>query len=680
MNETNRERDAVGPNAALGRGSRARWHLAFARTCGNPTEGETPSKWRAREAVSSALAQSMWRRLWMWLAALAFGAAQVASAAEFDWLDEAPEFLPVDEAFALSTETAADGALLAYWDIPDGYYLYRHRFDFALKDPEAGALDPAELPPGKAKVDEYFGAVEVYYHRAQARVPIRNAAGPVEVGVSYQGCAEAGLCYPPETRWVMVDAASAQPAATAAKSVPAVNEFVTEERRLAAALAEQGLLLAMALFFLGGIGLAFTPCVLPMVPILSSIIVGDAETPTRWRAFSLSLAYVLGMAFTYAAVGTLMGLFGASLNLQAALQSPPVLIVFAALFAALSLAMFGFYELRLPQRWQSALDALGGRVGGGKHLGVLVMGALSALVVSPCVSAPLAGALIYISASQDALLGAAALLALGLGMGLPLLIIGSSGGHLLPRAGAWMNAVKAVFGVGLLAVALWLLERVVPAPVSLALWAALLIGSGAYLGGLDAAPKAGWGNLRKAAGFVSAVYGVLLLIGAASGADDPLRPLRNFTAAPSSDEGRELRWRPVASLDDVRAGIDAGAGLGRLTLLDLYADWCISCKIMERSVFPAPAVASRLAQFHLLRADVTANDAQDKELLNAFDLFGPPSLVFFDRSGTELKALRVQGEIGAEALAKHLEAVLQDRGGDSMVALTSAKIGEIADI
>ena len=635
---------------------------AFARSQKSPIEGVLPSM--------------PW---WLGVVALAFAVVQGA-AAEPGWLDEEPEFLPVDEAFALSTETADDGALLAYWDMPDGYYLYRHRFDFSLKDPEAAVLEPPELPPGKDKVDEYFGAVEVYYHRVQARVPIRDAQGPVEVAISYQGCAEAGLCYPPERRWVVVDAAFAPPAAPAAASAPTSGVPATEEQRLATALAERGLLLAMALFFIGGIGLAFTPCVLPMVPILSSIIVGDTETPSRWRAFSLSLAYVLGMAFTYAGVGTLMGLFGASLNLQAALQSPPVLIVFAGLFAGLSLAMFGFYELRLPQRWQHALDALGGRVGGGKHLGVLVMGALSALVVSPCVSAPLAGALIYISASQDAVLGAAALLALGLGMGVPLLIIGSSGGHLLPRAGAWMNAVKAVFGVGLLAVAIWLLERVVPGPVSLVLWAALLIGCGAYLGGLDAAAKAGWGNLRKAAGFAAAIYGALLLIGAASGANDPLRPLQHFTAVPSTEEGGEVQWRSVGSLEDVRAGIDAGADAGRVTLLDLYADWCISCKIMERSVFPVPAVASRLAEFHLLRADVTANDAQDKELLNAFGLFGPPSLVFFDRNGRELKTLRVQGEIGAKALAEHLETVLRSQGGEGNFVQTSAKIGDLAGI
>lgn len=622
---------------------------------------------------------------------LAAGAALPDASAQQkpNWLDEAAQFLPVDEAFVLSTETAADGALLAYWDMPEGYYLYRHGFGFELRAGAQATLGAPEIPPGKAKVDEYFGAVEVYYHQAQARVPISGAAEPLEVGVSYQGCAEAGLCYPPETRWVTVDAvmdgagggdagavapapaslaatgAAAAPPRTQGRSSPAGAEAPggrlpprTQEQRLASLLAEQGTLLAIALFFLGGIGLAFTPCVLPMVPILSSIIVGDAGRMTRMRAFTLSLAYVLGMAGAYAVLGTLMGLFGASLNLQAALQSPPVLILFALAFVGLSLAMFGFYELRLPQRWQNALDALGGRFGGGKHLSVVVMGALSALVVSPCVSAPLAGALIYIGSTNDAVLGGAALLALGLGMGTPLLLIGASGGHLLPRAGAWMNAVKAVFGVLLLAVAIWLLERVLPAPLTLALWAVLLIGCAVFLGGLDAAPKEGWGRLWKALGFVGAVYGVVLLVGAASGAGDPLRPLQRLGAGGGQEDASAVRWRAVKTLSDLRAQVSVGNQEGRMAVLDLYADWCISCKIMERSVFPQAEVAALLNQFQLLRADVTANDAQDKELLDAFGLFGPPGLVFFDLNGREMSALRVQGEISASALATHLEAVL----------------------
>jgi thiol:disulfide interchange protein DsbD len=329
--------------------------------------------------------------------------------------------------------------------------------------------------------------------------------------------------------------------------------------------------------------------------------------------------------------------------------------------------MFGFYELQLPARWQNGLNALGSRVGGGKHLSVLVMGALSALVVSPCVSAPLAGALIYISTTGDAVLGGSALLALGLGMGVPLLIIGSSGGQLLPRAGAWMDAVKAVFGVLLLAVAVWLLERVIPPALTLALWAALAVGSGVYLGALDFSARQGWGQLWKAAGSLSFIYGVLLLIGAASGADDPLRPLARLGASTASpvEHQAEAAWRPVKTLADLQRELEAAASDGRPAMLDLYADWCISCKVMERSVFPRPEVASRLQAFHLLRADVTANDAEDKALLDALGLFGPPSLVFFSRDGSEMADVRIQGEIGAAPLARHLEAVLVRAGGEN---------------
>ncbi|MFN2169333.1 MAG: protein-disulfide reductase DsbD, partial [Anaerolineae bacterium] len=513
------------------------------------------------------------------------------------WLDQGPEFLPVDEAFQLTVDVGTDGAVLARWEMPDGYYLYRHRFGFATRvsadDPSSPVrLGEPEIPPGKKKIDDYFGEVEVYYHEAQARVPVAAGAGRVEVGVSYQGCADAGLCYPPETRWVSLNLAAPGGGASvaAASKSPAGNAAVprTEERELASLLAEGGLLTALLLFFLGGVGLAFTPCVLPMVPILSSIIVGQSGDITRRRAFTLSLAYVLGMAMTYAVVGTLVGLFGAGLNLQAGLQSPPVLVFFAAVFVALSLSMFGFYELQLPARWQNGLNALGNRVGGGKHLSVLVMGALSALVVSPCVSAPLAGALIYISTTGDAVLGGSALLALGLGMGVPLLIIGSSGGQLLPRAGAWMDAVKAVFGVLLLAVAVWLLERVIPPALTLALWAALAVGSGVYLGALDFSARQGWGQLWKAVGSLSFIYGVLLLIGAASGADDPLRPLARLGASTASpvEHQAEAAWRPVKTLADLQRELEAAASDGRPAMLDLYADWCISCKVMERSVFP----------------------------------------------------------------------------------------------
>ena len=611
-----------------------------------------------------------------------------ALAAEFEqsadsWLDDEPEFLRVDEAFVLSTEVAADGAILAYWEIADGYYLYRHRFNFQNRVSADDATSPlvlstAEIPPGKRKVDEFFGEVEVYYHQAQARIPVQSSTGAVEIGVGYQGCADAGLCYPPETKWLAFNlVANSDGTRTDSPVLAAAGPVVpqTQERALAAVLAEGGLLTALALFFVGGILLAFTPCVLPMVPILSSIIVGESEDITRGRALSLSVAYVLGMAFTYAAVGTLVGLFGASLNLQAALQSPLVLIVFAIVFVLLSLSMFGFYELQLPQSWQNRLHSLGQKTGGGKHLGVVVMGSLSSLVVSPCISAPLAGALIYISSTGDALLGGTALLALGLGMGLPLIVLGASGGHLLPKAGAWMNAVKAVFGVGLLAVAIWLLERVLPAGVTLLLWAALAVGAGVYLGALDFSRRDGWGQLWKATGALCLVYGVLLMIGAASGAENPLKPLERFAESGAgtmvAGQSRELAWHPVRNLQELEMGLKAAEAAGQPALLDLYADWCVSCKVMERSVFPDPAVESKLRQFWLLRADVTANSEADKALMDRYGLFGPPSMVFFGEDGYEMSEVRLQGEVGTHTLSIHLGAILAQRNKTNFVEIVA---------
>ena len=598
------------------------------------------------------------------------------------WLDDEPKFLPVDQAFVLSTELAADGAVLVRWDMVDGYYLYRHRFGFDVRTSAEFAesdvvLGAPEIAPGKKKFDDYFGDVEVYYHQAQARVPVESGSGAVEVGISYQGCADMGLCYPPETKWVAFNLATGGGPSALGGSAPGGSIVPqTEARALASMLADGGLMMSLFLFFIAGLGLAFTPCVLPMVPILSSIIVGDSDNINRTRAFTLSVAYVLGMALTYAAVGTAVGLFGASLNLQAALQSAPVLSAFAVVFVVLSLSMFGFYELQLPQNWQNGLNVLGQKAGGGKHLSVAVMGSLSSLIVSPCVSAPLAGALIYLSSTGDAVLGGTALLALGLGMGVPLIVIGTSGGHLLPRAGAWMNSVKAVFGVLLLAVAVWLLERVVPPGITLLLWAALAIGSGVYLGALDFAPREGWGQLWKASGAISFVYGVLLLIGAASGAEDPLNPLQNVVGARSEQPAEQLTWYPVDDLADLQAGLQSAGAAGQPVLLDLYADWCISCKVMERSVFPKPEVASRLARFRLLRADVTDNNAQHKALLERFGLFGPPSMMFFAEDGREMTEVRIQGEIGAAALATHLAAILKQGRTENFSDIAS-NVGEI---
>jgi len=598
-----------------------------------------------------------------------------AKTAGDSWLSDTEEFLKVDEAFQLTASLNAEGDVIAVWQMPDGYYLYRHQFDFET-DNQATTLGEAQIPPGKAKVDEWFGDVEVYYHTAQATIPI-EATAPGRIGISYQGCADAGLCYPPETKWFGYDggqliAATGFAAAipTAAESSRASGVVVppTEERELAVVLADENLLFALAVFFIAGIGLAFTPCVFPMVPILSSIIVGEGQDIPKRRAFSLSFAYVLGMAITYAIVGTLVGLFGAELNLQAALQSVPVLVFFAVVFVVLSLSMFGFYELQLPQSWQDKFNSVSQKQTGGKHPSVFAMGSLSSLVVSPCVSAPLAGALIYISNSGDAVLGGTALLALGLGMGVPLMVVGGTGGHWLPRAGAWMNGVKAVFGVLLLGVAIWLVERIIPGPVTLALWAALLLGSAVYLGVLDFGPKKGLEQLGKAVGAMAFLWGVMLLIGAASGAVDPLKPLARVTASAGGSQTAhaEPQWLAVKSLADVRSHIVQS---DRLVLLDLYADWCISCKVMERSVFPESRVAQSLAQFTLLRADVTKNDDIDQALLKHYGLFGPPSLVFFAEDGRELTEVRIQGEVDAGALAAHLAAVLD--------GFQTSKIGEI---
>jgi len=606
-------------------------------------------------------------------------------------LDSEPRFLSVDEAFRLTADLGVDGSIQAQWQMPDGYYLYRHRFAFHGRPDGSVTLGEAEIPPGKRKIDEYFGEVEVYYHEARARVPVvavGGSPGTFEVGISYQGCADAGLCYPPETRWFSFPTGTAASAAVATRSavsapVAGAGSALTEEQRLAGLLGDGRLWLALLLFYAAGVGLAFTPCVLPMVPILSSIIVGQGNSVTRARATTLSLAYVIGMAVTYAVLGVVVGLFGASMNLQAALQSPPVLIGFAAVFVLLSLSMFGFYDLRLPRFLQDRLSAASSRQGGGKHLGVAAMGSLSSLVVSPCVSAPLAGALIYLSTTGDAVLGGGALLALGIGMGTPLLIIGASGGHLLPRAGAWMDTVKAVFGVSLLAVAIWLLERVVPAGVALSLWSALAIGAGVYLGALDFGPRRGWDQLWKATGAFSFIYGVLLLIGAASGASDPLKPLSEFAAENSSDSSQQIadvtQWRTVKDGGALDAAIATASALGRPVVLDFYADWCISCKVMERSVFPAPEVAASLAEFELLRADVTANDPTDRALLERLGLFGPPSIVFFDGRGRELVEYRIQGEMDRVTFAAHLSRLRAHLGGDRGSASQSSA-PEVADI
>lgn len=573
-----------------------------------------------------------------------------------------PEFLRVDQAFALNTDVDVAGAARFSWTVAQGYYLYRQQFLVRVDGEE---LQGFGLPAGKAKFDEFFGDVEVYYQFVDLTLPEDwTLSEGAQLTVGYQGCADLGLCYPPERRHFVYSGGSLQPTSVgyvaptdASPPVPVVGE----DRALANVLANASVFTVLAVFFVAGVGLTFTPCVFPMLPILSSIIVGQGQGLAKRRALSLSSAYVLGMAMTFASVGLLVGLFGAELNLQAKLQSPPVLIFSALIFVLLAGAMFGFYELALPQRLQQWLDdrarAQQSKVAqGSSHRSVFVMGALSSLVVSPCITPPLAGALIYLSNTGDVALGGSALFFLALGMGVPLMIVGGSGGHWLPRAGGWMDTVKAAFGVGLLGVAIWLLARLIPAPVVLLLWGTLLIGSGVYLGALVFSGAQQVNRGMQALGIVALVWGVMCVIGAGAGGRDPLQPLGGIGGTVvSADAPMQLGWQPVKSLADVQQQI---LNSDRPVLLDVYADWCVSCRAMEEEVFPAVTVAPLLQQFRLLRADVTANDATDQELLKHYGLFGPPSLVFFTEDSSEIEEFRLQGEVPEQQLSPHLTAVL----------------------
>ncbi|PAU74665.1 protein-disulfide reductase DsbD [Halomonas salipaludis] len=570
------------------------------------------------------------------------------------------DFLPVHEAFEASTWLDGE-TLYVGMQSADDYYLYRHRFELESLD-EAVTLGEPDLPPGEAHSDEFFGDVYVFYQPVVLEIPIEGGAPEsLAFALTFQGCADAGLCYPPER--ITLEAmpgsppalfASAQADDGAANQRPAAPDLQSADGRFNALLADASPLLMIGLFFLAGLGLTFTPCVLPMVPILSSIIVG--QNPSRPRALALSASYVAGMAATYAAVGVLMGLFGAGLNLQARLQSTPVLITFSVLFVVFALAMLGAFNLRLSPRLAGRIDAWQARAQRSGPPGLALAGALSVLVVSPCVSAPLAGALVFISTTGDALLGGAALLALALGMGVPLLLVGTFGTTLMPRTGAWMNGVKIAFGVLLLGVAIWLIERLLPPAVALLLWSALAIGTALTLGALRLNAPRGWPQLRQAAGLMLLIWGIALVIGAARGAQDPLRPLATPPGVLAERGGAELPTPvSVTRLEELQQALADASRDGRPIFVDVTADWCISCKQMERNVYPS--VANQLANFQRIQIDVTETTAESRELLDHFGLFGPPSLLFFDGEH-EIREARILGEVGRRDFAQHLEQLL----------------------
>ncbi|MGM0450793.1 MAG: protein-disulfide reductase DsbD [Pseudomonadota bacterium] len=594
------------------------------------------------------------------------------------------DFPPVEEAFPF-TAWEEDGELVLQWEVTPEFYLYEDRISIETEPADALSLPPSFSIESEIKDDPYFGETPVFYEDVNARLsPAEDhEGGPIRVTVEWQGCAEAGLCYTPQTETLRYDPEDGSvmypapekekkekkeeaPAGSTGNSADQPASTDDEERwsggSLESLLSSDSLLWAMLVFYGLGLGLTFTPCVLPMIPIISAVVAGQRQLNTL-QAFYLSLAYVLGMALTYAAAGVLVGLLGASFNLQAHLQAPWVLALFAGLFTLFALAMFGIFDIRLPERITSRLTRQSERLHGGNVLGVAGIGALSALIVSPCVTAPLAAALVYLSATQDAAMGGLALFTLALGMGTPLIAVGTGGRRFMPQPGPWMNRIKAAFGILMLAVAIWLLERVIPGPATLVLWALLLAVTGVQLGAFEPLGE-GWPRTRKGIGVVLVLVAAMLLAGAMGGASDPLRPLAPFQATSGNNASGtpEEAFERVSDAERVDDRLEQAAEAGKPVILDFYADWCISCKVMERQVFDTEPVLKAMADFERIQVDVTANTEADQALLDEFGLFGPPTLLFFNAQGEELEKARILGEMDQQAFLDHLERV-RDRVG-----------------
>ena len=586
------------------------------------------------------------------------------------------EFLPVDQALPFSYRTDGD-ALVLEWDIAPGHYLYKSRIAVT---PVSAGINLGELGferPGIVTNDEFFGEMAVFYDPVQARQPVRLPTGitEAELQVSYQGCANAGLCYPPQTRNLLFyanrnglssaapgEAINSNATSDVSNGRPNPADAVSDTRSasgLAGFMSHLPTWLIVGLFFLLGLGLTFTPCVLPMIPIISSLV-SSQNTRSSAHALVLASSYVLGMALTYAAAGVVTGLLGASFNLQAQLQSPAVLGIFAALFIVFALAMFDVFEIQLPAFIRNPLSNASRNLSGGRIASLFGIGALSALVVSPCVSAPLAGSLLYISATQDAVIGGLALLAMGLGMGVPLIAVAVGGRKILPTSGAWMTTVKHGYGIMLLAVAIWLLERVLAPWLTLTLWGLLIALVGVQLGAFDVA-KAGWQRTHKGLGLVAFAWGMALLAGALAGANDPLRPLAPFTAGNASGGAgsatSHANFQRTSEPQQIRQLLQQAQAAGKPALLDLYADWCIACKVMERNVFGDAAVVQALAPYSLIQLDMTANTPQQQALLDELGLFGPPGILFYNVSGEEIGHQRILGEMNRSEFLRHLNSV-----------------------
>jgi len=568
--------------------------------------------------------------------AATLGSSSLGSAA----IDNSKDFLPVRQAFQLNLIDTSLESIKLQFVATEGYYLYRHRFQFRTEPADIG-LGAAQLPDGEKKHDEYFGDVEVYHGILDVNLPRKpGETRPFTLVVTYQGCADKGLCYPPETERLSIGGAASAATDAPFASAPGKAAFSWKQ---------------LALFFLAGIGLTFTPCVLPMLPILSGVVLRGQIGGLR--GFSLSLAYVLPMAVCFAILGALMGMFGASLNLQARLQSAWVLVPFSLFFVVFAIAMFGAFELKLPRALNDRLDRIAGNTQGGSLWGAAVLGVVSSLLVSPCVSAPLAGALLYISASGDALGGALKLFVLGLGMGAPLVVVATGGAAWLPKSGPWLVTVKNAIGVLLLALAIGLLSRVIPGQATLLLIGLLWAGVAVFLGALELTVKTTRGRLAQLLGLFLLVYALSCWYGAFSGQTDPLRPLGRAQTTQSVSEtgsGAKDQWQTVTQVSELNQILADSKIAGEPVLVDWYADWCISCKVIEHEVLPDPKIVSQLKGFRLIRFDMTDSSAEQRALLDNYRLFGPPALLFFGKDGNELTNARVVGEIDVEGFAERL--------------------------
>jgi thiol:disulfide interchange protein DsbD len=590
------------------------------------------------------------------------------------------DLLESDQAFVLSVDAPDANTLVARWDIAEGYYLYKDKLEIDLNEAQGLRVQEVIFPGGKINKDEFFGEQEVFYRVATATAKLARtplAERNIQVTVNYQGCAEIGVCYPPMTQTVPVSL----PALTQTNTLQMVEADLLEdgnnptgiiqgEQDRMANLLVEGRLWALPAFFGFGLMLAFTPCILPMIPILSSLIAGQGKRIDRRSGFFLSLTYVLAMSVTYTIAGIMAATLGQ--NIQTWFQNPWVLVAFSSLFVLLAMSAFGFFHLQVPAHWQNRLTAVSNRQRSGTYVGVATMGFLSALIVGPCVAPPLIGILTVIATTGDRVLGGSALFAMSLGMGLPLLLIGASAGHVLPRVGHWMNRIKAVFGVMMLAVAIWLLERVLPASIYMLLWAVLLIVSATYMGALQplahGAPH--WRAVVKGLGTVLMVYGILLLVGIAAGGKDPLHPLQAVSFFAGNEQNakqtEKLAFRPVKNVADVQQAVDRAQG--RPVMLDFYADWCVTCKELEKYTFTDPNVQAALEDTILLQADVTANTVEDRGLQQHFGIFGPPAILFFDADGNERKAYRVVGFMPADQFQTHVQQAINNTNSNLSTA------------